>query len=768
MALTEKRPIPEQLKEWQAVLKLRQFVDRNSPSLFGTKKLVFDSLFPPVPFNDLRKSLFHIETVAQHKEVEYTDQEKALTREILAEFGWSKSYGEDDVKKKGVRVGRFDMPHLYIAYNDNPEAITTHLNKLEFMKRQDALGMTEPTLQQKDGGPYKMTRGQHVRHMASFMFRDILRAAIKQPKLLTARIIEDMKRYGYDKNQALALLKNKNNDIIDRSKKIAEMTISDNQYEALDLALEYAKYLTIFAYIHDERTPAWGDVIMKARARFKVQLEDLSRGQSDVKYSEDVKLAEDIDIMIGLNGTTGSDTGLTSVIDFFKLDRAFLSQIVKSLSSESDSCLGGILMKNKRKQPFETHNSELAQALRQVGAVYKNPGKEIEGSEKLGAVLDEDQTSGTISNLYDIASQILPGGMHYIPKGTDGNSTDERKTPYGTFYDRLSLLAFALATGKTKEDIIDYCEQNNIDPERVFIARDEFHIGANFELQAVPELGGEILPVGIDPGSIKRLMYAFATLTYFHYQSDNRSGQERLIQDVITSIHSYQLEHIQQNKDQHLGSLLETQILSMFLNTTDEGAAQSLEKAAPLIPYIKNYLLPQFSRITADEVATRIEDIKQRGNYFMITEAPMFPVDTKPGTLTKQDGGGVAGYLEVIGKRRGQGVLNPDSLTMLLHNTEAMLKTSRFYHVLELTPEQVEIMKQKISRTQSKKMQEIQKRALRYWTLDLPIGDNVISDTRLRNEFLLEGENTSLPLTEQNEQNEDLFYLMQAQHQVLQ
>lgn len=759
MIVTERRPSREQLKEWHAVLKLRHFVDRNDPSLYGTKKLVFDSLFPPVPFNEMRKSLFHIETVSQHKEVEYTDQEKAFTREILAEFGWSKSYGEDDVRKKGVKVGRFDMPHLYIAYNDNPEAITTHLNRLEFMKRQDALGMTEPTLQQKEGGPYKMTRGQHVRHMASFMFRDILRAAIKQPKNLLDRIFADMKRYGYTTEQVHELLGGKNNHLISLSQKRADIQITREQYNALDLALEYAKYLTIFAYIHDERTPAWGDAIMKARARFK-------EGQSDVAYSEDAKLAEDIDTMIGLNGTTGSDTGLTGVVDFFKLDKVFLSRIVKSLSSESDSCLGGILMKNKRKPPFEQNNPNLARALRQIGAVYKEPGAEIRGDEKLGAVLDEDQTSGTISNLYDIATQILPGGMHYIPKLLGGTVPDEQKTPYGTFYDRLSLLAYALATGKSKQDIVDYCTQKGIDPERVFIARDEFHIGANFELQAVPELGGEILPVGIDPGSIKRLMYAFATVTYFHYQSDNRSGQERLMQDVITSIHDYQLAHIRSHQDQHLGSPSETQILSMFLNTTDEGAAQSLESSIPLIPYIKNYLLPQFSRVTTDEVATRIEDIRQRGNYFMITEAPMFPVDTKAGTLTKQDGGGVAGYLEVIGKKRGEDVLNPDSLTMLLHNTEIAMKSSRFYHILELTPDQVEIMKQKISYTHSPKMQEIQKRALRYWTLDLPIGDNVIADTRLRQEFLLEGEDPHLPLKEQSNVNTELQYLAYAERQV--
>lgn len=757
MALSE-APSREQLKEWESVMKLRQFVNREDPNLFGSNKLIFNSLFPPVQFGDMRKSLFHIETISQHKEVEYTESEKALSREILAEFGWTKSYGEEDVKKKGIRVGRFDMPHLYIAYNDKPEALTTHLNKLEFMKRQDALGMTEPTLQQQEGGPYKMTRGQHVRHMASFMFRDILRAAIKQPKLLTQLIFTDMMRYGYTKEQTLDLLGGKNNSLISRSQKNADIEITKDQYEALDFALEYAKYLVIFAYIHDERTPAWGDAIMKGRARFP--------GQTDIKYSEDKKLAEDIEIMIGLDDTTGDDTGLPGVIKAFGLDKQFLSTIVKSLSSESDSCLGGILMKNKRKQPFERNNPQLGQALRQIGAVYKEPGVEITGDEKLGAVLDEDQTSGTISNLYDIASQLLPGGMHYIPKKADGSSPDEQKTPYGTFYDRLSLLAFALATGKTKQDIVDYCESHDIDPARVFIARDEFHIGANFELQSIPELNGEILPVGIDPGSIKRLMYAFATLTYFHYQSDSRSGQERLIQDIITAIHDNQLMHAHLHADHHLGSVDESELLSMFLNTTDEGAAQRLETTIPLLPYIKNHLLSNFSRITTEEVASRIEEIKQRGNYFMISEASMFPVDTKAGTLTKQADGRVAGYLEVIGRRRGQDALNPDSLTMLLHNTENEIKSNRFFHVLELTEDQVNLMMIKIGKTKSKKMQEIQKRALRYWTLDLQIGPNTVSDTRLREKFILEGETLNLPLQEQNEHNEDLFYVMQAQRQV--
>jgi hypothetical protein len=735
----------EQAKEWDAVQKLRTFVDRNHPAFFGAQKSIFNQLFPEsITQEGPHKSLFRLESISQHPEVEYTKGEKEVVQNLLAKFGWEKSDGK-------TRKGQYDMPHLYIAYNDNPHGITTHLNKMEFMRRQDAIGMADMTLQSSEAGIYKMTRGQHVRHMASFVFRDILRMAIKTPEELTARIAEDFKRYGYTPEQTKKLLSAKNNATIAQSALDAQYNPSIEQLRALDMGLEYAKYLAIFAYIHDERTPAWGDVIMKGKARFP--------GQMDIRYSEDQKLRDDIEMMIGLKRATGSDTGLPQVFDRFNLDRKFFAKLVKSLSSEGDSCLGGILMKCKRKADFAENNPELAEKLKAIGATYIKK----DGSVALGAVFDEDQTSGTIANLYDLAKQVLPGGLHYIPKIENTKHLDRTKLPYGTFYDRLSILAFAVATGQSKTDLLRFCKKNKIDPARLYIARDEFHIGANFELRGIDELGGEILPVGIDPGAIKRLMYAFATLTYFHYQSDARSGVERLIQDVITTVHEAQYRQSVLHPETHIGAPDNTQILSYFLNSTDEGAAITLEESFPVLPFIKNKFLPKTRRLTEDEVAGQVDSILSRGNHYLISHADMFPVDKKSGTLTVNDRREVAGYMEIIGRDRLTGEAKEDSLPRQLERVEAEIQSHQFFHIIELTDEDISILEEKIHNTKPTAIRELVKKALRYWTLNLPVGQAEYGDAFLKERFRLEHEEPGIPLWQQNDSDLNISHLMRAQ-----
>lgn len=731
----------EERKDLAAIGRLRGFIERGR--LFGVQETVFNSLFPEQKALD-KKSLFSVEKISQHSEVEYTEPEKQIARSILDDFGWAKE------KDQPIR-GRFDMPQLNIAYNNRDGAITTQLNSLEFMKRQDAIGMADMNLQSGEKGVYKMTRGQHVRHMASLVFRDILRAGIKTPDELIARINEDFKRYGFDS----AIVGNKNTHHVQKALREAGVGVnflSDVQKHALSVGLEYAKYLVIFAYIHDERTPAWGDIIMKASGRFA--------GQLSITYSEDAELAAHIEKMIGLDGPLGKDTGLAGVIKEQGLNPQLLAHIVRSLAREGDSCLGGMLMKNKRKSVFEVQHPELAAQLRAMNAIY--PKKNDEDPGKLGASFDEDQTSGTIANLFDIADQILPGGFGYIPRDYEVKS---RPLPLGSYYERLAILAYAVATGKTKEDIRQFCKKNNIDEQRLYIARDEFHVGPNFKLQAVAELGGEILPVGIDPGAIKRLMYAFATLTYFHYQSDQRSGLERLLQDIITSVHEQQVVHNRTHVDTHLGSPDESQILKTFLNTTDEGASMELTKTIPALLHIKSNLLSRFSRVSAEELGTKVADITSQGNFYLISQADIYPVDTKPGTLTRDDERNVKPYQDVIRKKKLTQQEGFDSLPQLLASLSDKLKKGSFYHVIELSPEDVDELKREVEKTNPPHMREIVKRAIRYWTLDLPRPGhlNPISNKAMRAQFMLAGENLEYPLMEQNDNSYDISMLMASQ-----
>lgn len=722
---------------------MHAMVDRSR--LTGSEAIVFNALFPA----ETRPEVFRLEAVQQNPLVEYSSDEKKAANYALGLFGFTSS---KDRKYKGDE----DMPELRIAYNGVSGAPLTHLNHLPFMAILEDTGQTDPRLPKKSGqknGPStKMTRKDHSKHMASMVVRDVMRMAIKTPDLFINRVAADMRRYTRlmdDPNhQAPDMEGDYYRTKIDQKVKAGYLqNLSETQVTAMATALEYAKYLALFAYLHDERTPAWGDIIMKAGQRFP--------GQTKVDYSEDETLARDIDAM-----TQDLDTGIPQYLEQFRMDREFFVAFARSLASENDSCLGGILMKSKRKNGF----------------VEKGGPAELANLQSF----DEDQVSGTVANMQDLAAKILPGGFRYMHKlRSDVPSSRARPLiqPIGSFHERLQILMYALSTNMTCDQLTSQCRRAGIPPERVFIAAEEFQIGPNFLLTETPTSTGEILPVSLDPGSLKRVMEAFAALTYFHYQSDQRSAVETFVQDIFTVIHDYQMVGASRSLQPINRGPLRTEILSLTLERSDYGLTQMFNETVPLLPYVVRELFPQADRLNEAELRAEVDRLQADGKNFLVSRATMRPLkekNMKPGSLTVTAEGKLDGYLEVINRRlnrkTNQVEDHPHSLPNRLRLAAENLEGQDFYFLFELDSPRLDGLLKRIEMMPSPEYRNLIKRAIRYWTLDLALRDGtVLSNPLARNDRLrLLHEDPDLDLLDQQDANNaDLLYLMSAQQEEL-
>jgi len=644
--LAETREAPINDEELFAIMEICSIIDRNR--LTGVNAKVFNLLFPEC----LQARPFDMRTVQQNKATEYTRPEKKTEVACMEYLGFTSS-------KKKPYQGKEDVPSLNLAYTNAPQAFTTHLNNLPFMLGLKDTAQTDPMPHYREGIRIKMNRADHSKLLAYEISKDLMRMAIKTPELFIRRVWEDMRRY----NQDPGFLVNKKKAAFVESYAL----VSPVQKEALALALEYAKYLTLFAYLHDERTPAWGDLTMvQKKARFA--------GQADIDFSEDVALYNDILLMID-----DPSVGLDQIIAHFGMDRDFALKLIRSLAQESDSCLGGLLIKNKRKTPVFLQNAP--------PALHALADK---------AAFDKDQTSGTTANLQDMADQILPGGFHSLRKKGHGPIEPMHAvTPIGSFHNRLMLLSYALATGMSKSELAQRCREKGVDPYRLFIAAEEFQVGPNILLTEVPQYGGEIMPVALDPGALERLMLSFAALNYFYYSSDSRTGTERLIQDILTCI---QFDYNQRGFGRSA--------MEFFFKRSDYEVDQTLEKYVPILPYIFEHLINRVTRVPREELDMYIAHAQEAGQRLLISPAQIPQVPTKSGTLTFNALGEIEPYLTTLDRdtivEEGGNITYVDipySLPKLLDKATAYISTGEFYYVINLEPNHIATINELIKRT---------------------------------------------------------------------
>ncbi|MFZ2026366.1 MAG: hypothetical protein WAV30_03715 [Microgenomates group bacterium] len=736
--------------EKKCIEAMRSVVKRGS--LFGTSSVIFNTLFPETAPVEIYKH----EALGQHPTTKYSPEEKLIAELALNELGLISDKPE---KRKDVQISPYDEPEHHIAYVPKKSAYLNRLNELPILNDMSGVTMVEamPHVGQ-DNERKKTDRKKHSKILGAAITRDIVRMAIKTPELFLKLAKKDVERLqNIDPKIKDDVLSGKytSNSFVSEIHKLREsgIVVTDQTFEALTVALEYAKYITLFAYLHDSQTPALADIIMKAKKRFV--------GQESIDFSEDVELRKNIHSIV--YGSKIESIG--QIFNNFHLSKRFFVAEVMSMCQENDNTLGGMLIKNKRKK----------------GYIEKGGSSELAGK----AAFDRDQVAGTRTNIEDRANLYLPGGFQHSYK-----KDAEWRTPIGSFTERLQLLAYAMARNLGKEDLEAELrkelskqgfKKKHIQDDilkNVAIMAEEFEYGPNFTLRELPT--GEIVPVALDPGALKRLLSAFATLTYFHYQGDQRSAYESLIQDIITSIHAYQKEFRVSSPSANSQM---TNILSTFIERSDRGAVAMLAKDYPILKHIIESYLSKGMRVTEKELPALLDSINSEGNFALISRASFFPVDQKNGTLVEDEldiNRTPTPYLEIIrhkknGKKRD---MNPNSLPNRL-DALATLTNEKLFYVIKLTHTDVTRLKRQLKQTPTAAYRDITTRALRYWMMDIPVNGQIITNA-LAEQFPLLGEHAAPTMAHSIEDDlrlgadlskliiMNLYYLKEAQQRALQ
>lgn len=733
--------------EYRAIEAMRSVVNRNL--LIGSSKIIFNKMFPE---ND-RKQLFQkevgVETRAQHPTSKYSDSEKNIAALAYNTLGF---VSDNPEKRREYERSPYDLRDFRISYFNSPSTFINRLNALPILGDMEGVSMVEIMPRAGRSKEHKkMDRKKHSKILGAAVTRDIIRMAIKTPDLYLKLVKRDIDYFHkVDKRINLDTLKGEKNYInlkqkietfnekgkkeleqmksegkeitpFDRDKRT--ITIPGQTLHALASGIEYAKYITLFAYLHDSQTPALADTVMKGKKRFP--------GQNNINFSEDAKLKTEIRDMI----YKSKSEDIKRLFNNFGLNKKFFVAQVRSMCEENDDTLGGMLIKNKRKKGYS----------------------EKGGWEKLSEgypAFDRDQVAGTVANMEDRANLHLPGGFRHSYR------TDENwKMPVGSFTERLQLLAYAMARNMSKSDLetelrkklriqgIKNPDLQNTILQNIAITAEEFEYGPNFRLRELPN--GEIVPVALNPGSLKRLLHSFSTLTYFHYQGDQRSSYETLIQDILTSIHAYQKKFAPDNPslDPEM-----TDILKIFIERSDRGALAVLRADYPVLAHIIENYFQKGVRITEEELPSYLDSIRDEGKQALVSRANFYAVDQKRGTLVEDEidsNKSPTPYLEIIRMRKkkdGTGrIENPQSLPNRLDEVKKLEK-EKLYYVIALDHTDTLRLKSELKKTKSI-YKNIITRALRYWMMDLRVGNTIITNP-LSGEFLLPHERPGISYEE--------------------
>jgi len=744
---TEFVKVPEAI-EIKALEAMRSVVKPHL--LSGTSKILFEKLYPETA--PITK--YDVEAKNQHPTSKYSDEEKKVAALAYNELGF---VSDNPNKRKSQERSRFDLPLFRVSYLPDESTFINRLNDLTTLRDLRDVTMVTPIAEKTRGRmPKKMDREIHSKILGAAVTRDIIRMAIKTPDLFL-RLVERDVHYFRSKNPLINpdVLKENNNlhkllkrvnehntanevefkEMRKQGKMITPEIRAKKHIEklptrtmrALATGIEYAKYVTLFAYLHDSQTPALADIIMKAKARYP--------GQEKIKFSEDAALRERIGKLLEAKAE-----GIGDIFDFFKLNRDFFITQVMSMSEENDHTLGGMLIKNKRNEGYQ----------------------EKGGSSQLAGhpAFDRDQVAGTGANMEDRANLHLPGGFRHSYK-TD----PDWSKPIGSFEERLRVLAYAMArnlslkqlTGEIKAELGKHNIRNEAMQKAILhnitITAEEFEYGPNFILRELPY--GEIVPVALNPGALKRLLHSFATLTYFHYQSDQRSAYETLCQDILTTIHAYQKQfwHLYPSKNPEM-----THILSTFMKRSDSGGMSQMRDEYPLLNHIIENFLPKATRVTEEELPFVLDEI-QEGNghrqngekkkFVLVSRAKFFPVNQKDGTLVEDEldeNRTPTPYLEIINKKKKVDNIgkvigredNSESLPNRLNLAADRVSDTKLYYVIKIDEDDVKKIKEILTNTKGV-YKNLTTRALRYWMMALRLPNNIFYNP-LRLQFLLPDE----------------------------
>lgn len=610
-----------------------RFCDANR--LGAYYKTIFTALFP----EGLRiDDVFDLKGMLQSEETKLTDQDKAVRWELLRYLGF-------ESPRKTERQDSSFIPQLHVAFTLGKHALTTQINRLPMMKRLENINQTSLM-------PGK-TRADHTKHLMMIVAKDVLRFALQTPELFIEKVTHDMNEYSQhynhehpNKEQAVFSL-NPTTDVRSMVGQAFEKAYgsldetSPEKKQALQLAVEYLKYILLDVAAHDAETPGWGDIFMKTWG-----------------YSEDRKLAEKIEVMV-----TKEYTGLPHLLANENMDARLLAAIIRSTALDGDTCLPGLLFKDKR-------------AIQQTDKDHKHLA--------IGPSLDRDRESGTITDSDTMINNILPGGFRHVRK-------DEEK-PQLSFEARAMIFFYGLLGGLDAEEMRNSLTQlfrgTNINVDLIYIAAEEVSFSQNQSLMKVPfpksgtadtdnmETVEEIMPVALVPGDIKKalLMSNFLYLGYFHGES--REGIERIVGDMISG-----------GKEQ--GYIRE----NMFVGRTDYEASNRLEEVAPIIPWLMYNLRRQARIVTEKELYDLSKDGKLPKGF--IREIKMENiVQFKPGTMMRMEerGNMIVPASVGLAHKRGQQLDDPvDPLSLmgrLLQVKEALLG-SKLFAIIDLDDAQI-------------------------------------------------------------------------------
>lgn len=685
-------------------------------------RLLFGNLFP----EDVDVKPFDVEAITATQSTELSPQEKEARRIFEEHFGFITPKRKTD---RGEKPGPEDVWALGVAFTNEARSITTLLNNLPGFRRLALIGQTDPRLRSvEDHRPtdprLTISRADHSKDLALMVARTNFTMAMKTPELYVERVKADLKRY----EKIHALLHGTEDGTIEfrihsDSKHAVERALAavkdmpearrGTLREALEYAVEYGKYQLVAAYLHDVRTPAWGDIFMKAKAD--------RVGQKSVTYSEDATLGERI------AQTMHQDrSGLPHVTHRFSLDPTLLATIIQSMASEGDPCLPGELMKAKRKYP-----DEIMSLFPHLSALRRHP------------VYDHDQRSGTKTNAENVVRKYLPGGFVQMRR------TSDTQPPIGSFEERARLLMHVIAAGATKEDVTSACIQLGLDPKRVYIAAEEIDFGPNLELRAVDipyhnpdtdrdELRREVLPVATRPGDVKKAMLMFNILTMEEYLGPQRAAGEELLQNMITSA--------------LWGEAVEGQRFITdddFIHGTDASLADKLDSVAPAIPWVLENLMEKGKIITEEELHALAASQGNTLNGVLMKECRMDRLPQwKEGTLVLADPVDgkeqIKPYIDVIQRKKGEeGGTHPLSFPARLSDVAVALSSNRLFYLIDLDPARRKELEEIIS--PNTPTWRSMRRALLTWTEPLIVNHRKITNS-LFTTFAKDGYDVNEPL----------------------
>lgn len=688
-------------------------------------RILFRNLFP----DNLKPKTFDLQAITPTESTELSQQEKEVRRVLEEHFGFITPKRKLD---RGEKPGPEDVWTLGVAFTNADNAITTLLNNLPGFRRLALIGQTDPRLRSvedhRTADPrLNISRADHSKDLALSVARTNFTMAMKTPELYVERVQADIKRYekiyaikhgenGYDMHFAIS----PDTRAVVRRAVASLKDLPDGKREpvvaALEHAVEYGKYQLVAAYLHDLKTPAWGDIFMKAKA---------SRiGQKPVTYSEDKALRMSIEQMMHQDRS-----GLPHVAHRFSLNPVLLATMIESMAGEGDPCLPGELMKAKRKYP-----PEVMDLFPHLWALHNH------------AVYDHDQRSGTKTNAENVVSKYLPGGFIQLRRSSG------IEAPIGSFEERARLIMHAIGVGATKKDIENACIQLNLDPKRIYIAAEEIDFGSNLELRAMnipyknpstneTELRREVLPVATRPGDVKKAILMFNILSMEDYLSPHRAAGEELLQNMITSA-------LWGETKEHQAFIHEDD----FIYGTDASLADKLETVAPIIPWVMEHLMEKGRIMTEAELREIAGPAGNKLPNMLVKECHMDHLPQwKEGTLVITESPGspneVKPYLEVIDHKRSDppGTINPLSLPARLSDVTIALKSSRLFYVLDIDDDTCRELLSQIP-TDSPTWLSM-RRALLTWTEPIIIHGQEIHNPLVR-DFSKEGYEINEPLLE--------------------